>query len=274
MKLTFLGTGAAFTPHDNYQSNMLLTAANGKRLLIDCGSDIRHSLVENNRRTGNADAAIDAVYISHSHSDHCGGLEYLAFHTYFSAQRGTVELFAEENLMRDLWDESLKGGLCCIQGKSMQMADYFTCHPVRHNGIFHWEGIRFELVGMPHVVYDGDVKYSHGLLIGENGSNAYDVFITTDTQFCPDTISLLAHKAAVIFHDCETTSFRSEVHAHYEQLCTLPAAVRNKIWLYHYNTAPDYAPEKDGFRGFVKSGQEFFFGEHAFDRFSGEQESR
>ena len=38
MKLIFLGTGSAFTL-DNYQSNILVDAPEG-RLLIDCGSDV------------------------------------------------------------------------------------------------------------------------------------------------------------------------------------------------------------------------------------------
>ena len=44
MKLTFLGVGSAFTLQ-YYQSNMLVDVPEGK-LLIDCGSDARHSLAE------------------------------------------------------------------------------------------------------------------------------------------------------------------------------------------------------------------------------------
>ncbi len=72
MKLLFLGTGSAFVPiEDNYQSNMLLIHPNGKNLLIDCGSDIRHSLAH----FGFNSYDIDAVFISYQHADHCGGLE-------------------------------------------------------------------------------------------------------------------------------------------------------------------------------------------------------
>ncbi len=42
MKLIILGTGSAFTL-ENYQSNMLFEAPEG-RLLIDCGSDARRSV--------------------------------------------------------------------------------------------------------------------------------------------------------------------------------------------------------------------------------------
>ena len=44
MELTFLGSGSAFTNDGtNYQSNMILEH-NGKRLLIDCGGDVRFPL--------------------------------------------------------------------------------------------------------------------------------------------------------------------------------------------------------------------------------------
>ena len=79
MKLIFLGTGSAFTI-GNYQSNMLLEDDNGKRLLIDCGSDIRFSLDAVGIRLGE----ITDVYISHIHADHMGGLEGLAFFTFFN----------------------------------------------------------------------------------------------------------------------------------------------------------------------------------------------
>ncbi len=69
MKLTFLGSGSAFTMN-NRQSNMILED-DGKILLIDCGTDIRHSLHQQDLSYKD----IDAVYISHLHADHIGGME-------------------------------------------------------------------------------------------------------------------------------------------------------------------------------------------------------
>ncbi|CAA9435206.1 MAG: Ribonuclease Z, partial [uncultured Phycisphaerae bacterium] len=71
MKLTFLGTGSAFTLA-NYQSNMLLEDS-GKRLLIDCGGDARHAMAA----AGYKAADVDALYVSHLHADHIGGIEWL-----------------------------------------------------------------------------------------------------------------------------------------------------------------------------------------------------
>lgn len=92
-----LGTGSAFTM-GNWQTNFLISR-NGKFLLIDCGSDIRWSM----DMIGLSFKDIDAVYISHAHADHIGGLEWLGFTRYFtrkamldSVRRG--DLFAVDAL--------------------------------------------------------------------------------------------------------------------------------------------------------------------------------
>ncbi len=66
MKLTFLGSSAAFESiADNYQSNLLLESSGQKKLLIDCGSDARRSL----HAVGLSCKDITHVYISHLHAD-------------------------------------------------------------------------------------------------------------------------------------------------------------------------------------------------------------
>ncbi|MDM8550485.1 MBL fold metallo-hydrolase [Desulfobacterales bacterium HSG2] len=258
MKIKFIGVGSAFTTAEYYQSNMLITARNGKELLVDCGSDIRFSLNEGSH-SGEAELEIDAIYISHLHSDHIGGMEWMAFRTYFSPNQQKPKLFMEENTMHVMWNCSLKGGLGRIEGKHMHLTDYFDCRPASDSGAFQWENIRFTLIKMPHILTGYKNFYSYGLLIKEVGDKGPTVFITTDTQFRRDLIGKIAKKASVIFHDCETSPFKSVVHAHYDDLCTLPAALRQKIWLYHYQPHPDRIPKADGFSGFVKKGQEFDF---------------
>ena len=258
MKIKFLGVGSAFTTSEYYQSNLLITADNGKKLLVDCGSDARFSLNECDFQEKNPCEEIDAIYISHLHSDHIGGMEWMAFETYFNPNRKKPLLFMEENTMRELWECSLKGGLGCIEGKCMHLTDYFTCKPVLYNGFFIWEGIRFDLVKMPHVIAGYKNLYSYGLLI-----NPYNVpkrvFFTSDTQFQPDLIIKIAEETDIIFHDCETSRFKSIVHVHYDDLCTVPTDVKEKIWLYHYQPYPKVKPKEQGFKGFVVKGQEFEF---------------
>ena len=67
----------------------------------------------------------------------------------------------------------------------------------------------------------------------------------------------MAKNVDLIFHDCETSVTRTSVHAHYQELISLPADVKKKMWLYHYQPGMDEDVTADGFLGLVKKGQEY-----------------
>ncbi len=259
MEIHFLGVGSAFTTQDYFQSNLLVTAESGKKLLVDCGTDVRFSLEAWRQRQGEPCPIIDAVYISHLHADHVGGLEWLAFTTYFNSQMPTPKLYGEENLLDRLWNETLRGGLEVVTDKRMTLGDYFDLRPIRADHPFVWEGIRFTPLRMRHVQHPTHAVDSFGLVMeDQNGSGSY--LFTSDTLFDDTLRHHLQHWAAkitAIFQECETTPYKTGVHAHYEDLCKLPPALRGKMWLYHYAPNPSYKPEKDGFLGFVNKGQSF-----------------
>jgi len=254
MKLIFLGSGSAFTVQDNnYHSNMLLVAPNDKKLLIDCGADVRFSLNE----IGLTYKDINDVYISHLHSDHAGGLEWLGFTHKFDATAQRPRLYINEHLVNELWDHVLSGGMRSLQGEIACLNTYFDVRPVHSNGFFEWNGITLRTVQTVHIVDGFKIAPSFGLLFKANDTK---VFITTDTQFAPNQIMDFYNMADMIFHDCETTPhYKSGVHAHYTELCTLDEATKKKMWLYHYNPGKTQNPEADGFRGFVQKGQVFNF---------------
>jgi len=247
MKLTFLGTGSAFTL-DNYNTNMLLEI-NGKKLLIDCGTDIRFSLNE----IGLTYKDIDAVYVSHAHADHVGGLEYMAFCSYFTPDCKPL-LFADERLMTQLWEDTLKGGLGSVQNKITKLSDYFNIEPVPKNGTFKFEDVIFRVVQTVHVMNGYTIVPSYGLIWQGDKKR---IFLTTDTQFCPNQIQTFYDDVDVIFHDCETTPFKSGVHAHFTDLNTLDAKTKKKMWLDHYSDGEKPDAKEAGFAGYVKKGQVF-----------------
>jgi ribonuclease BN (tRNA processing enzyme) len=255
MKIRFIGVGSQASDRDQYHSNMVVTSHTGKRMLIDCGGDARFALAECGIRA----ADLDAVYVSHLHSDHVGGLEWLALSTYFAKESRRLALYAEKVLLGRLWSNSLRGGLGCIREKRMQLADYFDCRPLAVATPFYWEEIRFEMVKMLHIAGEQCSLHSYGLLMGTGTADGPSIFISTDAVFQPELLNRISPKADLIFHDCETAAFKTDVHAHYDQLCTLPAPVRKKMWLYHYQANPGYTPREDGFQGFVVKGQEFSF---------------
>ena len=256
MKIKFLGVGSAFTTADYYQSNILLTARSGRKMLIDCGSDIRFALRECGFHFRYFGREIDAIYISHLHADHIGGLEGVAFNTLFDGQSPRPRLFIAESLAQELWDHSLKGGLTCVQDRETDLDEYFMCSPIVENGPFRWEDISFSLVKMLHTGAGCKHPYSFGLVVTDETRN---VFISTDAQFQPGLLGEIAGRVDLMFHDCETMPTPSGVHAHYDDLRTLPLSLKQKMWLYHYQPNPTQNPKEEGFRGFVVKGQEFDF---------------
>lgn len=263
MKLTWLGTGNAFTTA-NHQTNALIEFDRGYKLLVDCGGDIRFSLA----RVGFSYLDINGVYISHLHADHIGGLEYLAFSSYFDPHyKGRPDMFISEFMVDALWERGLSAGLASLQVTRTTLDTYFDVHVVERNGSFTIPAAApcpdFHPVQMIHFVNTYTIEPSFGLLfdVGEE-----TVFLTTDTQHAPAQIQDFYNKSTIIFHDVETLPFKSGVHAHFEDLCTLNKETKAKIWLVHYND--NVLKESDiwigkaeeaGFRGFVNQGQVFEF---------------
>ncbi len=275
-----LGTGSAFTMKGK-QTN-LLVKRNGKNLLIDCGQDIRWALND----FGLSFKDLDAVYVSHAHGDHIGGLEYLGFTRYFTkkgmeaaaALERTVDphkvidplplpqLFCERGWVRDLWDKSLRGGMEGLEGIDCTLETFFNVTPVKKNSFFEWEGLKFDIVQSLHISAKYAIVDSFGLMFtDENGKRVY---ITTDVQFAPETsMKAYYNESDVIIHDCETMYFpngkpmKSGVHAHYEDLKTLNSEIKAKMRLIHYydNVFTDFdnwqdRANEDGFWGFTKPG--------------------
>lgn len=172
MKLQFLGSGSAFTVGDNYHSNMILENSDGRRLLIDCGSDVRHAL----HQVGLTYADIQDVYISHLHADHVGGLEWLAFTTKFDSTCTKPNVYISNKIVDDLWNRVLSGGLSSLQNEKAQLSKFFNIHTILANNKFIWENTEFTIVPTRHVTNETILVPSHGLMFNADGLK---IFITT-----------------------------------------------------------------------------------------------
>ncbi len=254
MKLIFIGTGSAFTVgYNNYHSNILIENNSNHKLLIDCGSDARFACHE----LGLTYRDITDVYISHLHYDHVGGLEWLAFCRKFDPNCSKPNLYISSDIIDDLWEKTLSGGMRTIEEETSSIDTFFEIKAIspKKRG-FEWQNITFKLIKTLHFIHNSYLMPSYGLFFTANNTK---ILITTDTRFNPKDFKPYYEKADVIFHDCETISIPSNVHAHYDELKTLSPKIKAKTWLYHYN--PGELPDaiKDGFLGFVKKGQSFDF---------------
>ena len=69
MRVTFLGTGSAMPTGERYQAGLVLEAE-GRTLLVDCGSGVLHRL----QQSGIGYEAISSVLLTHHHLDHVADL--------------------------------------------------------------------------------------------------------------------------------------------------------------------------------------------------------
>ena len=76
MKLTILGSGTS-VPHRERSSSAYWLSAGGTSLLLDCSASAVHRMAQE----GLPWAELDAIWISHFHLDHCGGLAPYLFGT-------------------------------------------------------------------------------------------------------------------------------------------------------------------------------------------------
>lgn len=256
MKIIPVGTGSAFTMK-NWQSNFIIEQGE-KRLLIDAGGDIRWGLKD----LGLNYKSFDAIYLTHQHADHVGGMEYFGFCSYFDPSCPKIRLFGHKKVLKDAWSDSLRGGLRSIQGKCVELEDYFDIVALEDNGMFLWQNVQFNLVQSIHIMDGYSMVPSFGLMI-KPYENVRTIYFTSDSQFAPHQIQTFYDQADVIIQDCETAPFKSGVHAHYDQLKTLNDKTKNKMYLFHFQDnvidAWDECTKKaqaEGFRGFLKKGEE------------------
>ena len=224
MKIDVLGCGSAFS---SLWTTSFVIESNNKRLLLDCGTDIRHSANQN----GLKPTDFDVVYISHIHSDHVAGLEWLAFNP--------LTLFAHISYKKYLMQYIEE--VMCRSIKNSKPSDFFNLCFVQ-NG-FSWQDLYLELIPNEH----SSDMISYGILIGDK------VYFSTDSK----KFNQKGSSAELIFHDCETGKTFTGLHSRYEDLVKLPEKIKSKIKLVHYNDNPSQNAEKDGFLGFAQIGETF-----------------
>lgn len=242
LNIKFLGVGDAFSIK-HFHSNMLLTFENGEKLLVDAGSDLKRSLHAHNI----SPEEIDMIYISHTHGDHCGGLEWLGFYLSVQDLKKPI-LFLPEEVHQYLWPHVLSGAMATGSSSRRSIHDYFDVFVMQDNFIVN--GIRFDLLPMCHLMT------SYGLSIAPVVGGD-PVIITTDTNKPVDP--KLAAKAKLIFHDC-CFGPPNPAHVNAQTIRGLDNSIKKKLCLYHYGDDPhidDTMTAVLGVNKIVKQGEEF-----------------
>ena len=208
MKIKVIGCGNAFS-HKSFNQSFLLEE-DGRTMLIDCGLQVPEAL----ENAGVDFKKIDDIYISHLHSDHIGGLEYFAFSRYDWLNKprnvqndensNAPTIIANKQLLEDLWNKSLRGGLESMEGFVSNINTFFKTFPVEPNFSFHWKGWDVSLIQQIHIMSGSVIMPSFGIMFRQHKHKT--VYFVTDSQHCsPRQIEDFYKEADMIFQDSEFT---------------------------------------------------------------------
>lgn len=100
LTVTFAGSGDAFGSGGRYQACIHLRPAEGSPVLLDCGATSLPAL----KRLGLDPGEISAVFVSHLHGDHFGGLPFLILDGQFSHRTRPLRVAGPPGTARRLGD--------------------------------------------------------------------------------------------------------------------------------------------------------------------------
>ncbi|TAH45932.1 MAG: MBL fold metallo-hydrolase [Gammaproteobacteria bacterium] len=186
-------------------------------LMIDCGPDALTSFLERYQ------SAPAALFITHAHMDHVGGLERLFFKTWFDGERrGKLRVYAHAALIPVLQSRVADYPEVLAEGGA-NFWDAFQLIPVSR-GFWH-EGLWFDVFPTRHHA----PMTSFGLAL--RGSMVW----TGDTRPIPEALSAVAAAGELVAHDCVLHGNPS--HSGVDDLeREYPTALRERLVLYHYGS--------------------------------------
>lgn len=217
--LRFLGVGSADAVELG-SACAVIERDGAPLLMIDCGPDALTAYL------AHYGGAPRAIYLTHAHMDHVGGLERLFFRAYFDATlRGNIRLYAQAALVPVL---------------QARVADYPQV--LAEGGANFWDA--FHLVPVSRGFWHGRVWFDVFPTRHHAPGTSFGVALrgsvvwTGDTRPIPEMLAVHAAHGEVIAHDCILAGNPShtgieDVEREYD------ADLRGRLVLYHYGSADE-----------------------------------
>ena len=217
LQLRFLGAGNAAAHELGNAAAVLEDAASQPLLLIDCGPTVLpHYMARYGRLP-------QAIFITHTHLDHIGGLENLFYRLACEFPNAPApRLYVPADIIAHLHQRLAEDPYKLAEG-GMNFWERFQLIPVG-DGFWHAR-FCFDVFAVNHHGY----RSAFGL--GLKGSFVY----TGDTRPIPGVLATFAGDGETVFHDCGLNANPS--HTGVDELTSNYAReLRDRLVLYHYES--------------------------------------
>jgi ribonuclease Z len=194
MKLTLLGTGCPQVDLNRYGPGNLVRAG-GQHFLVDCGSGVTQRLLG----AGANGAQIDAVLLTHLHSDHVVDLFQLVISSWHQARDRPQRVLGPPGTKRmveamlAMWEPEYAQRIAHEKRPSTR-ALQIDVGEFDEGEIWSAGGVRVAAVAVRHQ----PVKFAYGFLFEEAGRR---LVFSGDTAYCPELI-VAGRGADVLVHEC------------------------------------------------------------------------